>query len=368
MKRLYPVLLVVLMMLWGCETAPTVILPEGPAATQLSSAKDEQIKGLVAQVKAEQDARALANQQASLAAADFDTILFAAQHVDVGLPRDAIEAEAKLGIHRLPPSDPAEIIKGKDRVIAILQGEVAKAKGLYDEAHGEATKAKDTIAAKDKDIADRDTLIKDRDTSIVKLTADAKAERIAHAKDVQTRISQLEDEAAQKEQKTLMLWLGLGGIGLILGGVILIAISQGHMLVQGIMLSVGGALIILLRLGYLTLVAQTWFPYAAGVVAAAILVAIGWSIWHLWVQNKLHLKTVSAIQDMKDEAAATGDTKGVDQLNANLKYRLGDSTSFWGSRQLGTVVAAGLVDLKGEAALKTATAIPTVPPVAPPQS
>ncbi len=181
----------------GCVTTDTVVLPEGPRATELSKTKDDQIAGLAAQVKAEQSARELEAAQAALAAADFETILFAATHLTPGLPRNAIEEEAKLGKARSPAPNPAEIIKGKDRVIAILQNDVAAAQAAYGQAFNEAAQAKAVIATKDGEIAKRDQDIRVRDGEITKLTEAAKVERAAHTEDVKKAFATKDQEIDQ---------------------------------------------------------------------------------------------------------------------------------------------------------------------------
>lgn len=334
----------------GCQTS-TVVLPEGPISAELGKAKDEQIKGLLAQVKAEMDARELERAQAALAAANLVGVEFAVEHVEAGLPRNAIEEEAKLGRARLPEPNPVEVIKAKDRVIAILQNEVEKAKMMYGQAFDEAKQAKAQIAAKDKEIAERDAKIGAGEETIIKLTADAKAEKLAHLKDVQDTISRLEKERDEAEQKSLMFWLGIGAVALIIGGIVLIAATSGRLVIQGSILSVGGGLVILLRLGYISLVSQPWFPVVAGIVAAIILGTIIWAVWRMWVNHELDKKKTQAIQDMRDEAAAKGDTKAIDTLDEHLEYRMGKDGSFWQKAQLKTEVDLGLIDPKGEAAL-----------------
>ena len=356
-----------------CQHTNTVILPEGPQATQLGKTKDAQISELKAQNANIVAAREADKKQASLAAADLDGVLLASSHVEMGLPRTAIEEEARLGKARLPESDPAEVIKAKDRVIAILQGEVEKANGLYAQANGEAAQAKALAAQKDKDLAQRDALIAGRDQQILVLEKAKADEQKAHVADVQNalnskdaQIAQIKKDEADKERKWWINSLRFSGLGCILLGAILIVVLKAFPEGGGF---IGvGLLIGLSSIGIDMLTAQPWFPIAVGVVGLLILVGIGFAIWRMYKTNTLHTKISAALQDAKDESTTTGSDLW-NQISAHLNYRLGDSSSFWGSAQGKALVNMGLVDPKGEAALKatstTPVAVPSVAPIAP---
>ncbi len=275
------------------------------------------------------------------------------EYLEDSFPKEAAIESSNLGLKRLPSDDPEETIKELERVVKMATGQRDAALKSYREADAQTKLERAAKEAKDQEITKRDDEIKKRDTKLTQLTIDAKAEKAAHLKDVQDTIRRLEKERDEAEQKSIMFWLGIGSIVLIIGGIALIAISSGSMIVQGSILSVGGGLVILLRLGYIYLVAQTWFPYAAGLVAAIIVGAIVWAIWHMYVVHKLDEKKTQAIQDMRDEAAAKGDSKAIDALDEHLEYRMGKDGSFWQNQQVKTEVKLGLVDPKGEAALKT---------------
>jgi hypothetical protein len=333
----------------GCVTKETVVLPEGPTATQLSAEKDKQIAGLVAQVKAEQEARELERAQAALAAANLDGVLFAAEHVPTGLPRNAIEEEAKLGKARLPAPDPVEVIKAKDRVIAILQNEVEKAKALYGQAFNEAAQAKATIAAKDEEIARRDRELAARQDEIVKLTQAAEAERAKHANDVKKTlaakdeaIKKVHEEYASKERRFFINGARIAGLGLIVAGAIALAVFKLPSVGGGLVGS--GVLVGLISIGIETLTNAPWWPYLCAAVFVIVVGLICYGVYRLWVKHSLNDKKTQAIQDMIDEATLKGDNKTVDELKAHLKYRLGDTTTFWGKQQKEEVAALGLIN------------------------
>lgn len=325
----------------GCQsTDDTVVVPEGPKATELGKAKDEQIAGLVAQVKAEQAARELEQANAALVAANLEGILFAAQHVDTGLPRDAIEAEAKLGRDRGPAPNAAELLKAKDRVIAILNGEVEKAKEMYSAASTEAAQSKATIAAKDKDIAARDETIKNREARISVLTDEAEAEKAAHAKDVTDKlaakdaeIAKIKSDAASKERATWVLWARIAGLGLVVIGVVTAVVF--HIVAEGAGLALAGVIIGLISIFVDWLTSQVWFNYACGGVLLAVLILGARALWQAYKARTLLTKVTGAIQDIKDEAASTGSTLAK-EVQAHLDYRLGDK----GNAQLTQQAAA----------------------------
>lgn len=340
----------------SCQTTDTIILPTGPKAAALGKAKDEQIAGLLAQVKAEQEARELADQMSSLAAANFDTIIFAATYVDTGLPRNAIEEEARLGKARSRPSNPAEVIKGKDRVIAILQNEVEKAKTLYGQAFDEAAQAKLVIDAKDKEIAARDVTIKNAEARIAILTDEAQVEKDAHKADVErvlaakdAEIAKVKSDAASKERATWVLWTRIAGLMFIVGGAIIAIVFK--IVPEGAAFVGVGVVIGLVSIFIDWVTAQWWFNYACGGTILVIIAIGSYALWRMWLNHQLDIKKTQAIQDMRDEAAAKGDTKAIDALDEHLEYRLGQDGSFWQKQQVKSEVALGLVDPKGEATL-----------------
>lgn len=312
----------------SCQTTDTIVLPTGPKAAALMSAKDDQIKGLLAQVKDEQAARELADKQASLAAANLDGILFAAQHVDAGLPRNAIEEEAKLGKARLPAPDAAEVLKSKDRVIAILENEVEKAKALYGAAFDEAAQAKAQIAAKDKDIATRNETIKNREARIAVLTDEAEVERAAHVKDVQdalakkdAEIAKVKSDAASKERATWVLWARIISLGLVVIGAVIAIVFK--IIPEGAALGSVGLLIGLVSMFVDWLVNQWFFPWMMGLGILAILIAGGVALYRMWKAHTLSTKVTAAIQDIKDESTTLGNDL-YQKVEEHLDYRLGD--------------------------------------------
>lgn len=344
-----------------CHTTDTVILPEGPKATALNQSKDEQIKGLTEQVKAEIEARELEQKQAALAAANFEGILFAAEHVDSGLPRNAIEEEAKLGKARSPNPDPQEVIKAKDRVIAILQNEVEKAKALYGKAFDEAKQAKLVIAEKDAVIEERESKIRNLAVRINILTKEADAEKVAHVNDVKAALEKKDKEMAdykkaeaEKERRFLVNAIRITSLGFIVLGVVAMIVFK--VVAEGAAAVACGILIGLIGIFIEWLTSQAWFPYLCIAVGLAVLIAGGFAIYKMWSKSELGDKKTQAIQDMIDEGNINGDTTTVEQLKEHLEYRLGDKNSFWGSKQLKQVARLGLINPVAEKKINEKTA------------
>lgn len=346
----------------GCQTTDTVVVPQGPKAAELGKTKDDQIKGLVAQVKDEQAARELADKQASLAAANLDGILFAAQHVDAGLPRNAIEEEVKLGKARLPAPDAAEVLKSKDRVIAILQNEVEKAKQMYGQAFDEAAQAKAQIAAKDKDIAARDETIKNREARIAVLTDEAETERAAHVKDVQdalakkdAEIAKVKSDAASKERATWVLWTRITGLGFIVVGALVMIFL--HVIPEGAALVGVGVLIGLVSIFIDWVTSQPWYPYLMGGILLGGLIAAGIALYRLNKSHTLLTKLTATYQDIKDESA-TLDNDLAKQVDAHLTYNLGDKGKAALEKLSGSL---GLTNPVADAVAQTVP-VPAIPP------
>lgn len=342
----------------GCKaTDSTVILPQGPQTAQLSQAKDEQIKEQAKQIEDLKTTRAAEQKQASLAAANFEGVLYGAEHVDPGLPRNAIEEEAKLGKARLPEPDPQEVIKAKDRVIAILQNEVAKAKEMYGKAFDEAAQTKAQLAQKDKELNQRDQDLKARDTKIIALNDAAKIEAEKHKNDVRDIITKKDKEKADlikeyesKERAQWVLWTRIAGLGLIVIGALVMVILKAFP--EGGGLIGAGVIIGLVSIFIDWLTKQAFFPWLMGAIILGALVAGGYALYRTWKKHRLSEKKAQAIQDYIDEKTIKGDISAAEDLKDHLIYRIGGKDSFWGKEQAKEVAELGLIDPQGEEAIK----------------
>ena len=356
MKRVLIVLIALLMTGFTSCQSSTVVVPEGPVATALGKAKDEQIKGLTAQVKAEQEAREIDKALASKAASNIKGILKAREYLEPSLPSEAIQAEGELGLQRLPTDDPAETVKALERVVLIVTGQRDEAEKRYREANAQTQLERAAKEAKDRELAARDIELKKRADALIQLEKDKKAEIEQHKKDFEkamaakdAEIQRIKDEAASKERATWILWARILSLGFIAVGALAMIVFK--VVPEGAGLVGAGVLIGVLTMFVEWLTNQWWFFPLCGVILLGALIAGGVAIYRMWVRHKLDEKKTQAIQDMRDEATAKGDTKAIDALDEHLEYRMGKDGSFWQKAQLKTEVDLGLIDPKGEAAL-----------------
>lgn len=360
--RIFFILFVALFMLGnrGCVTTDTIIAPEGPQAAALSKKKDDQIAEQVSQIKAQTEARAADQASASKAASSVKGMIKVTEYLPEGPPSAAIKAEGDLALGRLPPDDPAETVKSLERVVLILTGQRDEAQKRYQEASTQIKLEREAKEAKDLEISNRDAQIKARDGDIIKLSTAAEKEKTTHAADMKKALDKKDAQfadykkaQADKERRWLVNATRMAALGLIVAGAIALAVFK--MLGVGGGLIGAGVLVGLISVGVETLTAQVWWPWLCGAVFVGVIAGAIYGIYRLWVKHELDNKKTAAIQDMIDEATVKGDLKAVEELKAHLTYRMGDRKSFWGKQQAAEAVKLGLVDPKGEAALKTPT-------------
>lgn len=364
MKLLRPLVIALLaVFLMGateCQHTDTVILPEGPKASVLSTTKDTQIADLAKQAESLRVARAGEQAEASKAASNLKGVLKAAEYMPDGLPTDAAKAEATLGLTRLPPDDPAETVKALERVVLIVTGQRDEALKRYAEADAATKAARALIVARDAELIKLDNVIKAREVEIAGLKTAAETERTEHAADVTKALTAkdkaLADYKTEQASKERGWWINatrIAGLGLVVIGAIVLGVFKLPGAGGGLLGA--GLLVGLISMGIESLTSQPWWPYLCGGVFLVVVGLSGYLIYRLWVKHQLGDKKTQAIQDMIDEATAKGDLAAVEELKAHLTYRMGDKTSFFGKRQADEVAALGLVNPKGEADLKTAT-------------
>jgi len=341
-----------------CQSTSTVVAPQGPTATELSAAKDQQIETLKKQAEEQKAQRAREQAEASKAASSIKGgILKANAYQPAGPPTEAINEEAKVALTRLPPDDPAETVAALERAIEMVEGERGKAMALYAAARKEAEVKQQVIVAKDKELEKRDQEISKRDTEIANLTKAAQLEREKAATDLAAALAkkdkELADFKAEIASKERRWWINatrIAGLGLIVLGALAAFILKAFPEGAGL---VGAGLFIGLTSIFIDwLTAQVWFPWLCVAVGVGALIAGYFAVRRMWKIKKLDEMKTAALQDAKDESTTLGDDAW-EKLSEHLKYRMGDKNSFWGKAQMKEVAALGLVNPAAEKPVET---------------
>jgi hypothetical protein len=341
-----------------CQSTSTVVAPQGPTATELSAAKDQQIETLKKQAEEQKAQRAREQAEASKAASSIKGgILKANAYQPAGPPTDAINEEAKVALTRLPSDDPAETVASLERAIKMIEGKREEALALYAAARKEAEVKQQVIVAKDKELEKRDQEISKRDAEIADLTRAAQIEREKAAADLAAALAkkdkELADFKAEMASKERRWWINatrIAGLGLILIGVLAMIVLKA--IPEGAALTGSGILIGLISIFIDWLTAQWLFPWLCGLILLVILGAGSYAIYRMWRTKNLNDLKTAAIQDQRDESAILGDDRW-EKFSEHLKYRMGDKNSFWGKAQMKEVAALGLVNPAGEKAIET---------------
>lgn len=340
----------VLLMGQQCQSTDTVILPTGPKAAALMAAQTEQIKGLTAQVKAEQEARLMEQAMASKAASGLKGILRARDYLPDSPAKEAIGLESDLALKNLPPDNPAETVKALERVVAIVTGQRDEAQRLYQQANAATTAERAAKEAKDREIADRDVTIHNREARIAVLIDEAADEKATHAADVKKVLDAKDkalkdqaDEFASKERATWVLWARIISLGLIVVGAVIAVVFK--IVPEGAALGGVGLLVGLVSIFVDWVVHQWWFGWAMGGCILAVLVGGGFALWRAYKRQTLQTKVTAALQDLKDESKTLGNDVW-DKVTEHLDYRLGDKD---GAAQKRLAASLGLVNPKAEA-------------------
>jgi len=336
--------------LTGCETANTLVAPQGNKTTELLASKDNQILTLNNQVK---DLKNLNEQQqleAAKAASSIKGILKANEYVEPALPKEAIQAEGEVAQKRLPNDDPAETVRALERVMLIITGQRDEARQKYSEVLNEISLVRKQIKEKEDIIAKRDEEITKRDAEIAKLKIESEKEQENAKINLQNKINQkdkeIKDLIQKYEEKEKSWWTNgarIAGISLIVIGALLLAVLK--MVLEGGGLILAGVIIGLVSIFLDWLTHQPWFYYATGGVLLIVFVCIGYGLYRAWKIKTLHTKVTAAWQDLRDEAEIIKNDAW-EKASEHLKYRLGDRNSFWGKAQMEELAKSGLINPK----------------------
>ena len=354
-------LLCVAMALAGCDTVPTkvtVLAQPGVAAAAVTANQDAEIIALKAQAVAVDERNKEYLKIGAAAAGNVHGVLIAADHIEAGLPKDAVIAEATLAKDALalPPTAPVELVasysksalEAEKRVNLILTGQRDAARAAYEGAKTEARNLRDALAAKDVEIEASKAAVLKVEGERAELVKKAAAE-LENNKKTQQAALDAKDEAllkfkadvASKERKFWVNGIRIVCGLLILVGVVAIALTKGEAIIQGGIMVGCGIAGIFLAVGFDILTSQKWFPYAFGGIALVAAGAFGWWLWYQWRTHQLYAKTTAAMQDLKDEAVTQG-TDLWNKVEEHLKYRIGDKDSPLGKVLTDRLVKRGL--------------------------
>lgn len=323
--------------LWGlallvasCATAPAPVVVS-PAAPPAQAALDTATAEQLAALQAESAAKS----------AQLDTVAASACAVQlVGLPntppsdgKPVIEREVGVIAAAAGAPTPAARAAALERANAQLRGDLDRANTLYGQATAEAERLNQQLAQQAAAIAAREAQIE-------QLRREAAAERERHAAELQAAIDAqakaFADYKSAEAARTRRIWvntLRFGGLGLVLAGIVLAALTKGALLTQGGFLALGGALVVGVGMTFDLVSRQPWFPYVAAAIGVLVIGSGVWAGWRYLRQHSLGTQLAAALNDAKTEAETTGGTTAAawSALQEHLAYRLGKS----GSKQLG---------------------------------
>jgi predicted nucleic acid-binding Zn-ribbon protein len=324
----------------GCQTAPAPVInaQTGDENKKLVEDLNGQIATLKSQVQTLNEKLSEKDKIIGKVAGSATGIDVGVQHIEgESRGKDVVVAENTL-IKKATGEPPAEErAAAAERTLAILQGDLKRQQELYGKATAQIDETKKVIAQKDLEISNRDQEIKNRDAALAEQKKKSDQEAVATASKWQgvvngyeNRITTMKNEQAAKERKLWINTLRFGGFGIVLLGVIALAVTSGRALAPGLILIGSGALVILIGVAIDILTSQWWFPYAAGLVGLIFLFGLGWFCWNLFKAHKNGETSVAMLNDMKTEAetlASKGDAEAkslLDQIKSHAEYRFGD--------------------------------------------
>jgi hypothetical protein len=332
------------MFLVGCQlnpVAPVVNAQQGNESKKLVDDLKAQVETL--KLKIVEKDKLLAGVAGSAYGIDIGV-----KHIEeAGKGRDLVVAENGLIKGAVGDPTPEQRAAAAERSVSILEGDLAKQKDLYGKAQSTIIETKKTIDVKDKEILKRDT-------ALVEQEKKATDERLASAKKLQTtiddyssQIQKIKDEQKAKERRLWVNTLRYGGFGIILFGVVALAVTSGRALLPSLILIGSGSLVILIGVGIDVLTSQPWFPYAAGVVGLLCVAGLGLLGYHVYRTTVLGKKSIAVLDDIKTEAATLaehGDVEGaklLEKVQPHIDFRFGEDKTFWKNALDTTLIKEG---------------------------
>jgi hypothetical protein len=336
----------------SCRKDPTPVVISATIGPETQKLIDEQNKQ-IADLKAKEVENAKLKDQ--IAGSAYGITIGTDHITDDSKGKKIVEAENGLIKKIVGKPSPETRAEADARTISILNDDLVKQKELYGKAVEKIDTINAQIAAKDEEIKKRDQALidqkKNSDEEIKQTAAKMQIvidERDSTIKARNATIQDMKDKQAAKERRMWINVLRFGGFGIILAGVLALAVSQGKALIPGGILILSGSLIIGIGLAIDIVTSQVWFPYAAFGVGVLVIIGVGWCLWHFIKEHILGKKAAAVINDMKTEAqtlSERGITDGdstLSKLQEHVHYRFGDAKSFWNKRLHGEFVADGL--------------------------
>lgn len=307
----------------GCQSKPPVINAQlGPENAKLVADLRKEIEALKTQI--DQNKVVFSRVAGNAFAIDLGI-----PHIEESRGKTVVVEENKLIKSAVGEPKAEDKTLAQARAISILENDLAAQKKLYGDALTKIDTTKKELADKDKEIADRDKKLIDQADK-------AESERVKTAGETQATINgyaneikRIKDEAAAKERRMWINTLRFGGFGIIVIGIIALAVTSGGALVPGLILIGSGGLVILIGVSIDILTSQPWFPVAAGIVGLMVVAGLVLFVMHLVKVHKIADKSVAVLNDMKTESATlaeAGDANAkavASALEKNVAYRFG---------------------------------------------
>ena len=336
-------LVIALLGLVGCQNRPAPVINAqlGAQNQQLVDDLKTQVATLKQQV-AEKD-KLLAGVAGSAYGIDIGV-----KHIEeVGKGKDLVVAENGLIKGAVGEPTPEQRAAAAERSVSILEGDLAKQKELYGKAQTQISETQKTITAKDQEISKRDT-------ALIAQEKKAQDERAESAKKLQStiddftaQIQKIKDEQKAKERRLWVNTLRYGGFGIVLFGIVALAVTSGRALFPSLILIGSGSLVILIGVGIDVLTSQPWFPYAAGVVGLLCLAGLILLGYHIYRTAVLGRKSIAVLDDIKTEASTLAEHGNADgaqllaKVQPHIDFRFGEDKSFWKKALDTTLVKEG---------------------------
>ena len=307
----------------------TACVPYQKEVTVTATGTPEQalyIQGLQDQIKQLQDQIKSKDEAMSKIAGNAVAIDAGLEKTPDSLGKPVIEAENGLIKTTAGEASDRDRADALERANALLQKDVAKANALYSAAGAQIDTLNGQIAARDQTIREHAGELAELQLKADQAEKDAKLKLEGTINDYEKKLKDIRDEQTRKERRLWVNALRYTGVALIVGGIVILAVSKMLAWIQGSILAIGGILVIVAGQGLDQLTQQWWWPWLCGGGVVCVVVGGGWYILHVWQSQRKQVDVSAAINDLKTEAdAGVGDAKQLwEELQKHLTYRLGD--------------------------------------------